>query len=65
MFISNKTKLNFPFNIETNGIMVEVVDKFKLLGVTIDNKLTFLQHVNLPYFCEERSDDANNQTHVY
>ncbi|RNA11916.1 hypothetical protein BpHYR1_009923, partial [Brachionus plicatilis] len=38
-----RISINFPCNIEINGIMVEVVDKFKLLGVTIDNKLTILQ----------------------
>ena len=44
MFITNK-RVVIPNNIELNGHIVEVVDKFKLLGITIDNKLNFRNHV--------------------
>jgi hypothetical protein len=40
MFITNK-RITQPKNIELNGSSVEVVSTFKLLGVTIDNKLKF------------------------
>jgi hypothetical protein len=40
MFITNK-RVELPKSIEIDGQNIEVVTKFKLLGVTIDNKLTF------------------------
>jgi hypothetical protein len=45
MFITNKRKITIPTFININGNIVEVVTVFKLLGVYIDNKLTFSQHV--------------------
>jgi hypothetical protein len=44
MFIFNK-RLKFPKLIEFSGAMVDVVDTFKLLGLLIDCKLTFLPFV--------------------
>jgi len=50
MFITNK-RLKLPKVVGTRivdgkaeDIKVDVVDSFKLLGVTIDNKLNFLEH---------------------
>jgi hypothetical protein len=40
MFVTNK-RIKPPTEIEMNGSTVAVVSKFKLLGVTLDNKLTF------------------------
>ena len=40
MFVTNK-RVSIPSSILLNGISVEVVDSFKLLGVIIDNKLSF------------------------
>ena len=48
MFNTNK-RLDFPKYIEFGNIKVQVVVKFKLLGVTIDSKLNFLDHVS--YLC--------------
>ncbi len=54
MFISRKLEINdnnqrrhiiFPSNIPIDNNNVEVVSSFKLLGVTIDNKLTFSNHI--------------------
>ncbi|CAF1091926.1 unnamed protein product, partial [Brachionus calyciflorus] len=45
MFITNKRNLIIPETVEINGNFVEVVDNFKLLGVVIDSKLNFLQHI--------------------
>ncbi len=55
MFISNKmstsptdstrTRIQFPAIINVDNISIEVVSSFKLLGVTIDNRLNFLLHV--------------------
>ena len=45
MFITSRRKICLPANIEVDGNFIEVVDKFKLLGVTIDNRLNFLQYV--------------------
>ena len=44
MFISNSANL-IPPSISINGNDVEIVKEFKLLGVTIDDKLTFETHV--------------------
>ena len=41
MITTNKRDLNFPEKILIGDIAVKVVDKFKLLGVTIDNKLNY------------------------
>jgi hypothetical protein len=40
MFITNK-RIEPPKQLELNGARVEVVSTFKLLGVTLDNKLKF------------------------
>ncbi len=40
MFVSNKRTI-FPSKISSNNIDIEVVDKLKLLGITIDPKLNF------------------------
>ena len=45
MFVTNKRKITLPASIEFDGHCVEVVLVFKLLGVLIDNKLSFTQHV--------------------
>ena len=41
MFKTNENFKNFPTEILIGEISVQVVDKFKLLGVTTDNKLNF------------------------
>ena len=41
----HKNKLNIPTTIKIGTNDVSVTDEFKLLGVLIDNKLTFKQHV--------------------
>ena len=46
MFITNK-HLVLPKSINIFGHDVNVVESFKLLGVTIDNKLNFCEHVAL------------------
>ncbi|RNA16210.1 RNA-directed DNA polymerase from mobile element jockey-like [Brachionus plicatilis] len=46
MFVTNKRKIDIPCTVEVNGNLVEVVVNFKLLGVVIDNRLNFLQHVS-------------------
>jgi hypothetical protein len=47
MFIHNKRNLEIPEKIDFgNNIIIEVVNEFKLLGVTIDNKLTFSKHIS-------------------
>ena len=46
MFVSNKRNLNLPKFVTIDQNTVEVVDNFKLLGITIDNKLTFLKYVS-------------------
>ncbi len=44
---TNKKRLKtFPKFISINGNQVEVVSSFKLLGLTIDNKLNFLKHIS-------------------
>ena len=45
MFITNK-KLTLPTTVTINGISVDVVTNFKLLGVTIDTKLSFSSYVS-------------------
>ena len=47
MFVINK-RIKAPKEIEiATGISVKVVDQFKLLGVTIDNKLNFEKYASL------------------
>ncbi|CAF0857792.1 unnamed protein product [Brachionus calyciflorus] len=46
MFVSNKRKLNLPEFVTIDKNTVEVLNSFKLLGITIDNKLTFLMYVS-------------------
>ena len=46
MIITNK-RVNMPKSIDFDDISIEVVDHFKLLGVTIDNKLQFNKFVSL------------------
>ena len=45
MFIINK-RMTLPTTVTINGISVDVVTNFKLLGVTIDNKLSFSSYVS-------------------
>ena len=45
MFCTNK-RIKLPKEIIVDGVKVQVVESFKLLGVTIDNKLNFLQHAS-------------------
>ena len=45
MIITSK-RLTLPESIELNDVTIEVVDSFKLLGVTIDNKLNFKEHID-------------------
>ena len=54
MFISNKmsptsdassrTRMVFPNSLRIGSVDIEVVQSFRLLGITIDNKLNFLLH---------------------
>ena len=48
MFISNISNSNFEFPSEiiVDNISIKVVNSFKLLGVTIDSKLNFLNHAS-------------------
>ena len=45
MVITNK-RLKLPDELTIDGHVVKIVDKFKLLGVTIDNKLTFNKYIS-------------------
>ena len=45
MFITNK-RVVLPTNILYNTISIEVVPKFKLLGITLDSKLNFEDFVS-------------------
>ena len=40
MFITSQ-RVKLPIEILVSGLIVKVVDTFKLLGITIDNKLNF------------------------
>ena len=42
---SKKKQLTFPSSVMICNIEVEVVESFRLLGVVIDNKLTFLEYI--------------------
>jgi hypothetical protein len=44
MFITNK-RINLPKFIEFDFVKFEVVTKFKLLGILIDNKLNFNAYI--------------------
>ena len=46
MFITNKYNITLPSYILIDGQQVNVVTSFKLLGIIIDNKLTFSQHIS-------------------
>ena len=55
MFITSKRNIVFPMHISIEESTIEVVDKFKLLGITIDNSLNFVQHIaNLKYSINKR-----------
>lgn len=43
--IVTRHRVSLPKSILVNGIEIEVVDKFKLLGVTLDSKLIFSSYV--------------------
>ena len=43
MFVTNR-RVMLPGVLTLNGINIQVVDSFKLLGITIDNKLQFRAH---------------------
>ena len=53
MFVTNQKmkkkgkKVIVPTSIDHPGTKIEIVSKFKLLGVTIDSKLSFTDHVTL------------------
>lgn len=46
MFVTNKRNICVPESILIDNNNVEVVNNFKLLGVTIDNKLSFEKYVS-------------------
>jgi hypothetical protein len=46
MIVTNK-RLVTPKFIEFESIKIELVTQFKLLGVILDNKLNFIQHIGL------------------
>jgi hypothetical protein len=46
MFITNK-RVQIPLEITIATVKVKVVDSFKLLGVTIDNKLSFVEYATI------------------
>ena len=43
MFVTNK-RIVLPKEITIRNVSVQVVEDFKLLGITIDNKLNFTKH---------------------
>jgi ribonucleases P/MRP protein subunit RPP40 len=45
MFFTQKRKIDFPKTIKIQDKSINVVDQFKLLGIIIDNDLTFLPQV--------------------
>jgi hypothetical protein len=50
MFIHNKRNISLPTELVFEGTEIEIVSEFKLLGITLDNKLNFSYHVrNLRY----------------
>ena len=44
--IITKRRISMPESLRFNGSEIGLVNSFKLLGVTIDNKLNFLEHVS-------------------
>ena len=44
MFITN-SRITLPTSVVLNDVTVSVVTEFKLLGVTLDNKLNFNKHI--------------------
>ncbi|CAF1049554.1 unnamed protein product [Brachionus calyciflorus] len=46
MFLTNKRNICLPKSINVDNNNVEVVNCFKLLGITIDNKLSFQKYVS-------------------
>ena len=46
MFICDKRKILLPSEIFIDGIPISVVTSFRLLGVIIDNKLSFTAHAS-------------------
>ena len=46
MFITNK-RVSIPSSVDLNGVSVSTVSEFKLLGVTLDNKLNFSKQVSI------------------
>jgi hypothetical protein len=46
MFITNKRE-QIPLEISIATAKVKVVDSFKLIGVTIDNKLSFVEYATI------------------
>lgn len=45
MIVTKKRNINIPSSIMINNIKINVVDKFKLLGIIIDNKLNFQDYL--------------------
>lgn len=45
MFVTNK-RVDLPYEVSINNNTITVVNEFKLLGVTLDNKLTFNKHIS-------------------
>ena len=45
MVITNKKNIQIPDFIEAENNRIDVVDNFRILGLILDNKLTFLKHV--------------------
>jgi hypothetical protein len=50
MFVTTK-RIKAPAAIEIDGKQIQVVDQFKLLGITIDNKLNFLKYASILKNC--------------
>ena len=46
MFVTNK-RIVLPKEITKRNVSVQVLEDFKLLGITIDNKLSFTKHSSL------------------
>ena len=46
MFVTNK-RVSLPSSVDLNGVSVSVVSEFKLLVVTLDNKLNFDKHISI------------------
>ena len=46
MFVTNK-RTEKPKSVELNNCSIQVVDDFRLLGVTLDSKFSFVKHASL------------------